>query len=158
MRWYYKINHIATLEKTRIATKELLDYITTDMEIESESGREFWGYLVQRPEGKNYTVVKKPKGRKPGIKEWSTCDDYTPIPRLFPSGIIWGQSKQVDQFTCIIRGLCSTGLMHSVFNPTELVDVSSYSLPKHDIKARLGDEYTMLFDNAMQEWRIWRKD
>jgi hypothetical protein len=154
-------NSLVTLVRVRQGTKNLLDYLH-DLDLEPGEERQFWGYQVSRPEGKDYRVVKKLKGKVPGIEQWGASTDYSPVLNLFKSYIArFYFSKNLnnpDHLQKVGLGLCNTGFMQAVFNPGNSIDVSSSLLPRHDIKARLGNEYTMLFDNAMQEWRLWRKD
>lgn len=151
---------LVTLNRVRQGTEHLLDYLL-DLDLEPGEERAFWGYQVSQPEGKDYRVVKKLKGKVPGIVQWGACTDYSPVIKVFSVNYYVYRSSinnpEHHQRVCL--GLCNTGFMQAVFNPGNPIDVSSSSgLPEHDIKARLGNEYTMLFDNAMQEWRIWRKD
>ena len=152
---------LVTLNRVRQGTEHLLDYLL-DLGLEPGEERAFWGYQVSQPEGKDYRVVKKLKGKVPGIVQWGASTDYSPVRKVFNAHTSYVYRSGIDnpdhlQKVCL--GLCNTGFMQAVFNPGNPIDVSSSSrLPEHDIKARLGNEYTMLFDNAMQEWRLWRKD
>lgn len=154
-------NSLVTQDRVRQGTEYLLDYLL-ELDLEPGEERKFWGYQVSQPEGKDYRVVKKLKGKMPGIEEWGACTDYSPVSRVF--SVFADNSYRsisianLDHLQKVCLGLCDAGFVQAVFNPGNAIDVSSSLLPEHDIKARLGNEYTMLFDNAMQEWRLWRKD
>jgi hypothetical protein len=121
-----------------------------DATFEANEERRMGDYVVARPEGKEYVVVKPRKPKCPdtvtGRAEYLRVDNFENI--LFNTE----RGNSLPHWGGLITSqICMRALFSAGF-----IDSKDQLLPRAEVETSLLG-YKLLFDREMQEWRIWRK-
>ncbi len=173
----FNYNSSPKLSLTLSAFRQYLDKFLYNMvynRIGTDSEVDLGHYHLTSQADKNYVVVKRSKRRLPQVPakyiEWVDWDIHKEVPegtRLYSLfvKVIYNGSEKWDttstnfnhRLSLLHASILSQVLVQSLFNLHEGgVDLVNKPLPSQDVRCRIGS-YEMLYDNLMQEWRIWKK-